>query len=168
MSLLFEAVKNNDLKALKRALKESCSPDDLAGALRNASELGRIKLVRYLLKAGAHDDWAIVAAASFASDVVVRLLYQNGGGNLNAALIGAAAHGQVKNVLFLLETPADSLNEALADAALRGYLETVRVLLNKGADPFAPVYGGQTAVDLALKRGHRKIADLILSRARKN
>jgi len=160
MSLLFEAVKNNDLKTLKQALKESWPAEDLAGALRNASEKGRIKQVKCLLSAGAYDEWAIVAAASFASVETVKLLYKRIGGDLNAALIGAAAHGRLETIRFLLTTPADSLDEALADAVLRKYPEIVKLLLNKGANPFAKVYGGQTATELALRNGDREMIRL--------
>jgi len=163
MPFLYEAVKNNDLKALKNVLKEPCSADELAGALRNASEKGQVKQVKCLLSAGARDDWAIVAAASFASIETVRLLYKRIGGNLNAALIGAAAHGRLETTRFLLTTPADSLNEALADAALRGYTEIVRLLLKKGANPFASVYDGQTAAEIALKRNDKELTDLFSS-----
>lgn len=160
MSVLFKAVKDNNLNLLKQALAENPDADDLAGALRNAAETGRNELVECLLDAGARNDWAIVAAASFAQVETVRLLYGRGGGQLNAALIGAAAHGRTETVRFLLTTPADSLDEALADAALRGYLEIAALLLEKGADPRAAVYGDQTARDLALKNDRSEIIDL--------
>ena len=57
MSLIFEAVRNNDFKALKKALKKNPSADSLAGALRNASEKDHIKQVKCLIDAGARDDW---------------------------------------------------------------------------------------------------------------
>ncbi|MBR1777564.1 MAG: ankyrin repeat domain-containing protein [Alphaproteobacteria bacterium] len=161
MSLLFEAIKNNDLRSLEKALKGACSSDDLAVALRNTSEQGQIKLVRRLLKAGARDEWAIVAAASFAPLGTVRLLYRRIGGNLNAALIGAAAHGRLETVRFLLTLPTETLNEALADAVLRGYSETAALLLKKGADPLAPVYNYQTAMEIAVKKERREIIDLM-------
>lgn len=160
MSVLFEAVKNNDLSGLKEILKESWTSDDLAGALRNAAEKGQNGQVKCLLSAGARDDWAIAAAASFAPVKTVRLLYKRCGGDLNAALIGAAAHGRTETIRFLLTTPADTLNEALADAAMRGHKDIVVLLLEKGADPFVEVYGGQTAADLAAKRGHTDIVAL--------
>ena len=160
-SFVFEAVKNNDVKALKKALKKQVSAENLSGALRNASEKGQIKQIKYLLDAGANDAWAIAAAASFASVDAVRLLYERIGGNLNAALIGAAAHGRSETIRFLLTTPADALDEALADAALRGYSDVVVLLLEKGANPQAKVYGGQTAIELALMRGHQNVAEIL-------
>lgn len=161
MSLLYEAVKNNDLKALKEALKSNPSADELAGALKNAAEKGQDKQVGCLLDAGVNDRWAIAAAASFAPVKTVRLIYKRIGGDLNAALIGASAHGRVETVRFLLTTSADSLNEALADAALRGFSEIVRMLLKKGANPCAPVYGNQTALELAVKYGHKDIVRML-------
>ncbi|MBO4519674.1 MAG: hypothetical protein J5787_00540 [Alphaproteobacteria bacterium] len=164
MSLLYEAVKNDDLRALKKALKEPCPADELAGALRNASEKGQIRQIKCLLSAGAHDDWAIAAAASFASVETVKLLYKRIGGDLNAALIGAAAHGRLETTRFLLTTPASTLNEALADAVLRKYHAIVGLLLEKGADPFAPVYGGQTAAGIAERKGDRELEALFDAR----
>lgn len=161
MSLLFEAVKNNDLKALKLALKEKNAPDDLKGALKNAAEQGYLALVKCLVYSGVRDDWAIVAAASFAKTALVRFLYKECKGNLNAALIGAAAHGRLENVRFLLTTEADSLNEALADAVLRNQYKIVRLLLKKGADPFARVYAGQTAMRMAERKKDRKMVALL-------
>ena len=160
MSLLFEAVSNNDLKALKRALKEKNTSDELKGALKNAAEQGFLSLVKCLVHNGVRDDWAIVAAASFGSKTVVRFLYKECKGNLNAALIGAAAHGRLENVSFLLTTEADSLNEALADAVLRKQNKIVRLLLKKGADPFARVYGEQTAVQMAERQKDPKLVAL--------
>ncbi|MDH5351852.1 MAG: ankyrin repeat domain-containing protein [Betaproteobacteria bacterium] len=53
----------------------------------------------------------------------------------------------------------------LAYAALRGNLQMVEVLLRHGADPALPTREGETAVELALRAGHKDIADL-LKRAR--
>ena len=141
MCLVFEAVKNNDLKTLKEALKHDNSDEDLRGALRNAAELGLLPLVKCLVRAGVRDDWAVVAAASFASVKVVRYLCRCCGGNLNAALIGAAAHGRAENARFLLTAGAETFDEALADAVLRGYDDIAKLLLKRGADPFAPAAG---------------------------
>lgn len=161
VSELYKAVRDNDLPALKLALTGKWPADELAGALRNAAEKGQVKQIEALLNAGARDDWAIAAAASFAPVETVRFLYEKAGGNLNAALIGAAAHGRTETTRFLLTLPVASLNEALADAALRGYRDIVLMLLEKGADPLAEVYGGQTAVELAAKRGYPEITALL-------
>jgi hypothetical protein len=53
----------------------------------------------------------------------------------------------------------------LAYAALRGNLQMVEMLLRHGADPALPTREGETAVELALRAGHKDIADL-LKRAR--
>lgn len=160
MCLVFEAVKNNDLKALKKALKHNNSDENLKGALRNAAELGFLPLVKCLAQAGVRDDWAVVSAASFASVKVVRYLCRRCGGNLNAALIGAAAHGRADNVRFLLAAGAETLDEALADAVLRGYDDIAELLLKRGADPFAPVYGGRTAAQMAAGRQDKALLSL--------
>lgn len=168
MSLIFEAVKNNDLPALKRALKHDNSVEDLKGALRNAAELGLLPLVKCLVRAGARDDWAVVSASSFASVRTVRYLCRRCGGDLNAALIGAAAHGRADNVRFLLSAGAKTLDEALADAVLRGYDDIAKLLLKRGADPFAPVYGGRTAVQMAAGRADKTLFSLFEQKKKKN
>lgn len=160
MCLVFEAVKNNDLKTLKEALKHDNSDEDLRGALRNAAELGLLPLVKCLVRAGVRDDWAVVTAASFASVKVVRYLCRCCGGNLNAALIGAAAHGRAENARFLLTAGAETFDEALADAVLRGYDDIAKLLLKRGADPFAPVYGGRTAAQMAAGRADKTLLSL--------
>lgn len=159
MAGVFEAVKNNDLDALKRAIP-GADAAVLNGALRNAAELGLLPLVECLVRGGARDGWAIVAAASFGTAATVRYLYEQIGGDVDAALIGAAAHGKEENVRFLLTTRARTRNEALADAVLRGYGEIAILLLDAGADPFAPVYGGQTAASIARKKGRDALAAL--------
>lgn len=159
MTGVFEAVKNNDLDALRRAIPDA-KPADLAGALRNAAELGRLPLVECLVQGGARDDWAIVAAASFGTAATVRYLYERVGGDVDAALIGAAAHGKEESARFLLTTPARTRDEALADAVLRGYEKIATLLLDAGADPFAPVYGGRTAAAIAREKGRDGLAAL--------
>jgi uncharacterized protein len=53
----------------------------------------------------------------------------------------------------------------LAYAALRGNLQMVEMFLRHGADPALATREGETAVELALRAGHKDIADL-LKRAR--
>ena len=53
----------------------------------------------------------------------------------------------------------------LAYAALRGNLQMVEMFLRHGADPALPTREGETAVELALRAGHKEIAD-VLKRAR--
>jgi hypothetical protein len=53
----------------------------------------------------------------------------------------------------------------LAYAALRGNLQMVEMFLRHGADPALPTREGETAVELALRAGHKDIAD-VLKRAR--
>ncbi len=160
MSLLFEAIRNNDLTALRLALKRNTDAEDLKGALVNAAERGFLPLIKCLVQAGVRDDWAIVSAASFSSVKVVRYLYHYCGGNLDAALIGAAAHGRLDNVRFLSALEPKTLDEALADAVLRGYDDIAKVLLKCGGDPFTPVYGGRTAAQMAADRADKALLAL--------
>lgn len=160
MSQIFEAIRNNDLKALRLALKQNPAAEDLKGALVNAAERGYLPLIKCLVQAGARDDWAIVSAASFSSVKAVRYLYRYCGGNLDAALIGAAAHGRSDNVRFLSALGPKTFDEALADAVLRGYDDIAKVLLKCGADPFALVYCGRTAAQMAADRADKALLKL--------
>lgn len=154
MSNLFEAVKNGDAELLERLSREKQSDDDLRGALRNAAESGRLTLVKILTRHGARDDWAVVAAASFADAKTVDFLARLGG-NIDAAFIGAAAHGRLDNArcLAAFSPSPTARDEALADAALRGYVDVARFLLDGGADPDAVVWGGKTAAGIAMEKG---------------
>ncbi len=161
MTSVFQAVKNNDLKMLKKILKEkNTSAPDLKGALNNAAELGLLPLVKNFVRAGVKDDWAIVVASAFAPKKVVRYLYKNIGGDLDAALIAAAAHGRSDNVRFLLKTQATSLNEALLDAALKGYKDIVLLLMKKGANPYSAVFNTKTAFEIVSQKGRKDMLDL--------
>ena len=157
MPSLFEAVAKRDLRAAEKAFADH--PEDGAGALENAAETGCLSIVRFLVGQGVRHDWAIVNAARFGHLRVIRFLAQNAGGNMNAAFIAAAAHGQgsaVRLLMKLIEKPP--LDEALADACLKGYGDIALFLRRAGADPFAAVYGGRTAVGLAEENGRADLA----------
>lgn len=159
-ALLFDAVAKRDLKAAEKAFTEDSR--DAAGALENAAETGCLPIVRFLVEHGVRHDWAIVNAARFGHLSVIRFLARHAGGNMNAAFIAAAAHGQDKAVRLLarlIENPP--LNEALADACLKGYIGIALFLLKSGADPFAPVYNGLTAVGLAEKNNRSDLVDAL-------
>ena len=160
MKNLYQAVADNDLKAVKNAF--AVCPQDAAGALENAAELGLDAIVRFLVRRGVRHEWAVVNAARFGHLRTVRFLLKNAGGNLKAAFIAAAAHNRPDVVRFLFKSvPELPLNEALADAALKGFAEIVGFLLKKGADPHARVYAGQTAFSLAQKAGRENVLKLL-------
>ena len=75
-------------------------------------------------------------------------------------MIGAAAHGRAENARFLLTAGAETFDEALADAVLRVYDDIAKLLLKRGADPFAPVYGGRTAAQMAAGRADKTLLSL--------
>ena len=168
MPSVYEAVKNQDIDRLRNCLKQGGNTDDFKGALVNACEAGETEIVKAFIKAGVFDSWAIVAAARFGHTDLVEWLLKHGGGNINAALIAAAAHNRIDSTRVLISAAPDALDEALADAALRGYSDVALLLFNAGANPGQPVYGGQTAIELARKNGHADIVKLFCQKGENN
>lgn len=62
-------------------------------------------------------------------------------------------------------SPRQSIGEHLRSAAAKGYTERVRILLDHGVDPnttgYHPIFGDQTAYELAVRNGHRPAARLL-------
>lgn len=60
-------------------------------------------------------------------------------------------------------SPEEMLGEHLRTAAERGYLHRVDILLRYGVDPntvgYHPILGDQTAYEIAVRNGHRQVAE---------
>src|SRR5262249_10237263 len=80
-----------------------------------------------------------------------------------SAIAAAAAEGRLEDLRSLLEgdkpSPA-ALANALVGAARSGHADAVKLLLARGADVERPsaVYG-MTALDAAVRLGHREVAE---------
>ena len=85
------------------------------------------------------------------------------------ALASAASGGHVDAVEFLLEHGADVNAKqkwsctALTSATYSGRLEIVRLLLSRGADVNAAC-DGDSALHIAIERGHTEVAELLRQR----
>jgi ankyrin repeat protein len=121
-----------------------------------------------------------LSRAAYESNVLKMRLLVWAGVDVNAyvpgrghALSSAAAGGHLDAVEFLLERGADvNAKEkwgctALTDATYGGHAEIVRLLLSKGADVNAAC-DGDSALHMALERGHTEIAEMLRQRGAKD
>jgi ankyrin repeat protein len=148
-------------------------------ALEAASQVAAPNLVRRLLSAGADvnagsfGETPLMAAAGFGHAEIVEMLLASGADvhaisdepTPETALDQAAGGGHAGIVGRLLELGvdvegADDEITPLMNAAELGHLETIRVLLDAGADPFR-TYKGETSLDLARRKGHNDVAELL-------
>ncbi|KAJ7112611.1 hypothetical protein C8R44DRAFT_985058 [Mycena epipterygia] len=162
-------------------LKKDAHEDDIVVALRTASGLGHINIVRLLLEKGANFNAAdgkhgsaLQAASAGGHTEIVRLLLENGadvnaeGGVYGSALQGASEQGSLEIFRILLEEGADVnmaggfYGSALQAASRQGSLEIVRILLKEGADVNAA--GGRygSALQAASYYGSLEIVRLLL------
>jgi ankyrin repeat protein len=142
----------------------------LTGALGGGEDKGNqpphrhaLALARLLLEAGAdpNDSQALYNRQFDPDDSHLRLLIEFGlgtdrGGPWHARL--NSAHG----------TPAQLLEDQLSVAAAGNRPEWARLALAAGADPdgrgtMHPLYQGLTPYDLAVRRGNREVADILLT-----
>lgn len=117
--------------------------------LINASKMGHVALVDFLLKLGAPTRTGL---------------------NLHSALRGAALNGHhecLKALLARHDVDPDVLSRArttpLMGAAMKGDLEMTRLLLQAGANRQLINDYGETAHDLAVAKGFPHVAQLILT-----
>lgn len=77
-------------------------------------------------------------------------------------LWACAKHGKINFLIYLIEKGNDvhfSLDKPLRVACYMGHYKVVKILLDAGANPLRP--SDQNALDLAIKKGNKKIIDLI-------
>ncbi|KAJ7112597.1 hypothetical protein C8R44DRAFT_882361 [Mycena epipterygia] len=162
-------------------LKKDAHEDDIVVALRVASRLGHINIVRLLLEKGADVNTAdaehgsaLQAACSGGHTETVRLLLEKGadvnaeGGEYGNALQAASYGGSPEIVRILLKEGADvnaeggSYGTALQAASYGGSPEIVRILLKEGADVNA--VGGEygNALQAASYHGSPEIVRILL------
>jgi ankyrin repeat protein len=150
--------------------------------LTSASKRGDAKLVELLLESGANvqtgggflDRSPLEWAAEEGNTETVACLLKHGAGknpkSLNAALFNAAVRGSTASVRLLLEHGANAIEPAgyggytpLMAAAHSDIMnvENVKLLLERGAKVTSKGATGETAMQLARRRGHTEIVELL-------
>ena len=183
---LFEAIRNNDLAALrtgaeKHDAREARGPGG-ATPLIYAAAFGSPESVRMLADAGAEldartdlDATALIWAAGDPekTEILVRA-----GANVNLAskngrtplLVAAARDGSLETVKMLIEAGADERASdgmgatPLLAASLAGDAETVKFLLDRGADPNQADKAGTTPLQNAAGNLDREMIRALLAK----
>ncbi len=183
---LFQAVRNNDLAALRTAVAEKANlePRGPRGAtpLMQAAAFGSLQSMKILLDAGvdpnAKDSFGATALVWAAGDPAKAKLLVERGADVNVQttrgrtpLIVAAAHdGASRTVRMLLDKGADIKaadamgNTALFVASFANDLEMVRLLLARGADANETNKGGYTPLMNAAMNGNTAMMRLLIEK----
>lgn len=178
----FRAVNTDDVATVRRLLAEGFDPNavDAKGnsALYLALRYNSLKVAKALIDApGIHlnqlnpyDENALMIACLQGDLDIVKLMVEKGA-HVNkpgwTPLAYAATKGHTDIVAYLLEHHAYIDAEApngttpLMMAAYFGYDSTVKLLLEEGADPRLKNKLGFSALDLAVREGHKNIADML-------
>lgn len=142
--------------------KKSNGSSYLYHAFKHAAMLGRIKVLRRLLRLNKidiknfidrdvlYDSFA--EAARRGKDDVVKFMFENKLIKkewLPEALRQAAYGKKAHTVKLLLDLGAENTHHALVAATLRGDIEIMEILLDAGADPNKPDEYSDTAVEIA-------------------
>ena len=180
---LYIASQNSHTDIVTLLLKANANPnlqwDDGATPLHVTSLKGHTDIVALLLNANANPNLQCndgttplyIASQNSHTDVISLLLKANANPNLHrndgaTPLMIAIIKGHTQIVPVLLANGADpNLQQsncltALMLACFTGHSNTVDLLLKSGADPSIKL-GGLTALDVAAKRGHKDIVDLL-------
>ncbi|KAJ7257410.1 ankyrin repeat-containing domain protein [Mycena rebaudengoi] len=141
-------------------------------AINAASSLGRLETLRLLLDHDA-DIGDALQCASFHGEIgAVRLLLDRGadvnalGGNHGSALQAAALNNKMEILHLLLErgakvnTGSGAHDSALQAASSHGHEDVVLLLIENGAQVNIRGSDG-SALDLAIRNGHSKIAEIL-------
>ena len=180
------AANRSNYKVMQLLLKYGAEvdiTDEYKGtALYRAASKGDVEGVQLLLGYGANpnarNEWkdmsALHAASSYGHEAVVQLLL-DGGAKVNApsrslctALGIASELGHESKGRLLLDhgakinIPGGSFT-ALQEASLHGHTGVAKLLLRRGASLDAPDGNSNTALDLALKEGHKSTVKLLRS-----
>lgn len=130
-----------------------------------------------LVRQRSHDGWTLLHLAAFFGhrELVLQLLNEGSdplaishNQEANLPINAAAAAGRNDVVALLLERgcPADARGASTAYTALHlaahaGNAALVKLLLEAGADRQLTVAGGESALDLARRGGHREVVELL-------
>jgi ankyrin repeat protein len=183
---LFQAVRNNDLAALRAAVAdkahlETRGPREVT-PLMHAAAFGSLQSMKILLDAGADpnakDAFGATALVWAAGDAAKAKLLVERGADVNAQtsqgrtpLMVAAAHdGNSRTVRMLLDKGADLKaadgmgNTAMLTAAAANDLETVKLLLARGASADETNKGGYTPLMNVAMNGNTAMIRLLIEK----
>ncbi len=182
---LLKAAALDDMEEAERLIESGVDVRDrnygCRTALSEASSMGRLAMVKFLLSKGAQANTRdkncrtplMGAAYNYRGQEVVALLLSHGA-EVNAqdnrgrtALMQAAKEGYTGTVRILVANGADvnatdrSGETALMGAASFGHLDTVKILLSRGADVNARDKEGETAWFKAAALSYKEVMQLL-------
>jgi ankyrin repeat protein len=161
---LRESISLGDVRLLRRLVKEHVDPryygsewylrcvepDNLDSLLHYAAEIGRTRVVRYLITKLKH---STVGIENLSGDCPIHVVCRT---------------GNVEILNELLNAPDASLHirqrqeyTPLHLASLYGHVDVVRVLLDHGANTTHHTRGGYTPLDLAIHNNHTLVAQVL-------
>jgi ankyrin repeat protein len=180
---LFQAIRNNDLAALKVPLAPGAdvnSRDKRDNTLlMQAAAFGSPEAVKLLLERGADvnaanafDNTALILGANDPEKAVVLV---NKGADVNARtkqgrtalMIAAACDGCSQTVRLLIGKAADLQGSTAVHGAAGSDLDSLRLLLASGADPDASDKAGDTPLQAAAGHCNADAVKLLLSKGAK-
>ncbi len=187
VSLLIEAIINNNMYAIKTLLKHSIDINaiyehyDFPTALHTAIIQNNISIVKFLLEKNADVNIKyidgktplILTALEGYKDIIKLLIVSNADINAvdkdgDTALICTVLKGYENIVKLLIKSDADvnikdnNGNSALIWATINGYIDIVKLLIDNGADINARDNDGNSALIWATINGRTKIVKLLL------
>lgn len=162
-SILENACKQNNLEGVQFLVSNGANvdgPEGEGGPLIGSTEYGTLEMTRYLLSEGAD-----INAVHICRDG------KDAGKSYESALDRAIWQGNMEQIKLLLSYGADieyrnefvDGNTPLLMATIRGSTNVVAYLLEQGADKNAKNTRGETALDIAQRRGHEGQVALLTS-----
>jgi ankyrin repeat protein len=148
---LFELLENRKFPAFKQRISDGENPnvmneDTGESLIAQAVRSGQIKLVQFLLEAGADPNFKKSINLPLTEAVIKKSK------SLVAILLAAGAK---------TETKGEDGSTALIIAATVGHVGIVNQLIEAGANPKANDECGRTAIVYAAEKNHRKIVELL-------
>ena len=174
------AVAHGDLATARAFLAVGADPNYednfLQTPLNRAVHQDRGDMVDVLLDSGAKPNIVSfgstplhIAVLHSRPDIITLLLDHKANANARTENGGltpldfAVMRGNLPTTRLLIEHGAEVRNpRLLLIAATSGFTDIARLLLTSGADPNAPDDDGTTALDIAVRRGNREVAELLV------
>ena len=161
---LRESISLGDVRLLGRLVKEYVNPryygsewylrcvepDNLDSLLHYAAEIGRTRVVRYLITKLKH---STVGIENLSGDCPVHIVCRTG----NVEILRELLNAPDANIHIRQRQEYTPLHLA----SMYGHVEVVRVLLDHGAVTTHHTLGGYTSLDLSIHNGHTLVAQVL-------